>query len=212
MDSMGIESTNTPINKASAIPSLPSIISSSHQEQIPILSPEKCGDKMKTILKEYFIGGDKANAVLSVHEMVIVGTDGSLDRGSQAVATGILMVMEMKEGEVQKFLTVMESCMNESKIERQAIVQGLNEPLELLSDIEIDAPIAGSLLALIISQFLKWNIMDFDFLLSAPEAFLTDGNPSVFGRKVLEKRGGVPTDVELGVLDKLDKKETNEEE
>jgi hypothetical protein len=100
--------------------------------------------------------------------------------------------------------------MNESKIEKQAIVQGLNEPLEFLSDIEIDAPLAGSLLALIVSQFLKWDIVDLDFLLSAPKSFLTDGNPSVFGRKVLEKRGGVPTDIELGVLDMLDKKKANE--
>lgn len=167
------------------------------------LSPEACADKMKKVLREYFVGGDTADAVLTVREMVNVGTDGSIDRGAKIVEAGSLMVMEMKEGDVNKFLTVMDSCIKESIIESQAVAQGLNDPLECLSDIEIDAPLAGGHLALIVSEFMKWDAIPFDFLLSAPEYFRTDGKPAVFGIKALKKRGGDPSDGELNVIEKL---------
>jgi MA3 domain len=208
MNYLNSDSANDLTTKASATPSLPSIMSLPHHE-LEVPSPQECADKMKKILKEYFVGGDMANAVLSIHELVNVGTDGSIDRGAEMITAGILMVMEMKEGDVKKFLSVLDSCLKQSKIESQAVVQGLNEPLEFLNDIEIDAPLAGGLLALIISELMKWNIIELEFLLSAPEPFRMEGKPSAFGRKVLEKRGGDPTDVELLVLDKLKINEGN---
>jgi MA3 domain len=185
-------------SKASAAPSLPSI---SHEQGF--LSPDECSKKMKKVLKEYFVGGDTADAVLSTQEMVNVGTEGSVERGAKAVEGGILMVMEMKEADVKKFLTLMESCVKDNKIESQAIVQGLNDPLEFLTDIEIDAPLAGSHLALIISHFLKWDVVGLGLLLSAPEYFRTDGKPAAFAIKILKKRGGDPTDEELHIIEQL---------
>lgn len=190
-------------SKASTAPSLPSIVSPPHQESL--LSPDKCSDKMQNILKEYFVGGDTADAVLSVHEMVCVGADGSIDRGAKAVEGGVMLVMEMKEADVGKFLTMMEPCVKESKIESQSILQGLNDPLEFLSDIEIDAPMAGSHLALIISNLLKWEAIGLEFLLTSPKDFRkgSSSKPAAFGIKVLKKRGGDPTDAELETIGKL---------
>ncbi|KAG7354711.1 MIF4G domain containing protein [Nitzschia inconspicua] len=193
--------SRTMSNKASTAPSLPSIVSPPHEENLP--SPSECADKMKKVLREYFVGGDTVDAVLSIQEMVKVGTDGSIDRGAKAVEGGVLMVMEMKDEDVKKFLTVMESCIKEEKIESAALLQGLNDPLEFLGDIEIDAPLAGGHLALIISNFLKWSVFDFEFLLAAPEYFRTEGNPAAFGIKILRKRGGVPSDGELEIIQKL---------
>ncbi|KAL3912969.1 MAG: hypothetical protein SGILL_006676, partial [Bacillariaceae sp.] len=188
--------------KASVAPSLPSI-TSPPPAKASVLSPDECGEKMKNILKEYFIGGDTADAVLSVQEIVQVGVDGSVERGAKMIEGGTLMVMEMKETEVQKFVTVLESCVKEEKIEKDAVVQGLNDPLEFLSDIEIDAPLAGNHLALIVSELLKWNAIDFGFLAAAPEYFRTDGKPAAFAIKVLKKRGGEPLDDDFMVIGAL---------
>lgn len=206
MDYMSSDSpafTNDVTSKASTASSLPSIVSPPHLESL--LSPDKCSDKMQNILKEYFVGGDTADAVLSIHEMVCVGSDGSIERGAKAVEGGVMLVMEMKEVDVSKFLTVVESCVKECIIESQSILEGLNDPLEFLSDIEIDAPMAGAHLALIVSSLLKWEAIGLEFLLAAPEEFRTgtSSEPAAFGIKVLKKRGGDPTDAELEIIAKL---------
>ncbi|OEU08934.1 hypothetical protein FRACYDRAFT_271627, partial [Fragilariopsis cylindrus CCMP1102] len=143
---------------------------------------------MKSILKEYFVGGDTADAVLSIHELIQVGCEGSIERGAKAFEAATFMVMEMKKTEVTKLLTVLESCIQDSKIEKDAIVQGLNEPLDLLSDIEIDAPLARSHLSLIISELIKWSVVSFDVLLSAPEYFRTGGKAASFAIMILKKK------------------------
>lgn len=169
------------------------------------LSPDECGKKVVNILKEYFVGGDTDDAVLSIHELVDAGADGSVSRGAKVVEGGCLVVIEMKEEDVKKFLAVILRCAKESKLENDSFVAGLNDPLEFLSDIVIDAPLAGSHLATIVAEFLKAGIVSFDFLLKAPEYFRTDGNAAQFGGKVLKKMGEGATEAEanVAVIEKL---------
>jgi hypothetical protein len=167
------------------------------------LPPEECVGRTKSLLKEYFVGGDTADAVLSVHEMVRVGTEGSSERGAKVIEAGVLLVMEMKETDVNKFLTVMEACIKESRIDTQSIMMGLNDPIEFLSDIEIDAPLARSHLALIVAKFIKWNALSLDLLKLVPEYFRTDGKPANFAIKVLKHMGGEPSEQDLEVVENL---------
>lgn len=191
-----ITQKNLTANNMATAPSLPPTLPSS------VPSVEQCQSKMKSILKEYFVGGDTADAVLSVHEMIQVGVSGSVERGAKAFETGVLMVMEMKEVNVKQFLTVLESCVKDSKIEKEAIIQGFNDPLEFLRDIQIDAPLAASHLSLIAARLITWNAVSLDFLLDAPEFFRTDGKPAAFAIDVLKKKTD-PSDDELSVVEKL---------
>ena len=168
-------------------------------------TPDECGEKAKNILKEYFVGGDTDDAVLSFDELIGAGAEGSVDRGAKVVESSILMVLEMKQVEVEKFLTIAQRCFSEKKLEAASLVNGLNEPLDLLSDIAIDAPLATSLMVTIVSQFIKAGAITFDFLLKAPEYFLSDGNAAQFGCKVLKKVGGdmLVSTKNLEIIEKL---------
>lgn len=155
-------------------------------------------------MKEYFVGGDTADAVLSVHEMIQVGTKGSVDRGAKAIEGVVLMVMEMKETNVKQMLTVLESCVKDSKIEKEALVQGLNDPLEFLRDIQIDAPLASSHLSLITAELINWNAISLEFLLGAPQFFRSDGKAAAFAIEILKKKNGDgPSDDDLVVVERL---------
>lgn len=166
-------------------------------------SPEECGKKAASLLKEYFVGGDTAETVLSVDELVGAGNEGSIERGAKVVESSALMVMEMKEVEVRKFLTVLESCLESSKIEKESIVKGLYDPIDLFSDIEIDAPFAGNHLALIIASCMNKNALALDVLKDAPEYFRTGGKAATFATKVLRARGGEPSEAEFEIVDSL---------
>lgn len=194
-----IKPKNVSTNNMMTAPSIPAAFP---LEQGNALSIEQCQSRMKSILKEYFVGGDTADAVLSVHEMIQVGCKGSVERGAKAIETGVLMVMEMKEVNVKQLLTVLESCIKDSKIEKEAIVQGLNDPLEFLRDIQIDAPLAASHLSLIVAKLISWNAISFDFLLHTPEFFRTDGKPASFAVEILKKKSD-PSDDEFQVVESL---------
>eukprot|EP00529_Nitzschia_sp_RCC80_P014243 CAMPEP_0113478958 /NCGR_PEP_ID=MMETSP0014_2-20120614/21043_1 /TAXON_ID=2857 /ORGANISM="Nitzschia sp." /LENGTH=729 /DNA_ID=CAMNT_0000372203 /DNA_START=34 /DNA_END=2220 /DNA_ORIENTATION=- /assembly_acc=CAM_ASM_000159 len=147
---MYVDGTGSPVKQksistASNLPTVPSSMPTMHE--VKYKSPEECADKAKSILKEYFVGGDTADAVLSFDELVCAGKEGSIERGAKVLESGALLVMEMKETDVKKFLTVLESCIESSKIEKESLIKGLNDPLEFLGDIEIDAPLAGNHLA-----------------------------------------------------------------
>lgn len=203
-----IKQKNTSTNNMATAPSLPSTFP---DEGINLLSIEQCQSKMKSILKEYFVGGDTVDAVLSVHEIIQVGSTGSIERGSKALETAVLMVMEMKELNVKQLLTVLESCIKDSKIEKESILQGLNDPIEFLRDIQIDAPLAVNHLSLIVAKLISWKAISFDFLLDTPEFFRTDGKPAAFAIDIL-KRKGDPSDDDLRVVESLmteDDKETH---
>ena len=167
------------------------------------LSPDECVKKTKNLFKEYFTGGDTDDAVLTMHEMISAGKDGSIERGAKVVEAGTLMVMEMKESEVTKLLTVMVRVIKESKIEKESMALGLSDPFEFLSDIEIDAPLAGNHLATIVAEYMKLEMLELGLLKQAPEHFRTDGKPALFACKVLKKRGGDASDEEVKVVEEL---------
>ena len=171
------------------------------------LTPDKCGEKAKSILKEYFVGGDTDDAVLSIHELVGAGEEGSVKRGSKVVESAILVVMEMKNEDVDKFLSVFLRCAKEGKIEGASFVDGLNDPLEFLSDISVDAPLATPILVRIVSELVKASVVPFDFLLSAPDYFRTENGAASFAAKVAKAVGGESAEY-LEVVEKL----MNEEE
>lgn len=166
-------------------------------------SPDECGDKAKNILKEYFVGGDTDDAILSFHELIQAGQEGSVDRAAKMVESSVLLVMEMKKGDVEKTLTVFSRLINDKKIEGGSLSKGLNDPLEFLGDIAIDAPLAGDHLAGIVCAFVKSGAISLDFLLNAPEYFRTDGKAAQFAAKVLKKIGTEDDAASLDVIDKL---------
>jgi len=157
--------------------------------KINYLSPEECSEKAKNILKEYFVGGDTSDAVLSIHELVGAGDDGSIARGAKVVEAAILLVLERKKEDVEKFLRVYLECAKDNKIEGESFVVGLNDPLEFLNDVAIDAPLAIPHLANIVAELVKAKIIPFSFLLNSPEYFRTDQNAATFGAKVMKNIG-----------------------
>merc|ERR1712038_1126298 len=103
---------------------------------------------------------------------------------------GVLMVLEMKADDVDKFITVLTRCFAEEKIEAKAIATGLSDPLEFLNDIAIDAPLATPHMVSIVSKLIEVGAVKFDFLLDSPDYFRSDGGAAQFGCKVLKKLGG----------------------
>jgi translation initiation factor 4G len=166
-------------------------------------SPDDCSDQSKKLLKEYFIGGDIDDAVLSIDEMVGFGHDGSIERGAKVIEGGTLLVLEMKDEEVNKFLTILLRCLKENKIQRKSIAMGMNDPLEFLGDIEIDAPLARSHLVKIVAELIKEQHVGLDFLLESPEYFREEGKAGSFAAKVQMATGGEITDADLDVIEKL---------
>ncbi|KAL3797194.1 hypothetical protein ACHAW5_006056 [Stephanodiscus triporus] len=158
--------------------------------EITYPSVNVCGTKAKLILKEYLAGGDTDDAVLSIHELVGAGSEGSFERGTEVVKSAVLSVLEMRQEDVDKFLVVFLRCAKEEKIEREAFVSGLNDPLEYLSDVAIDAPLAIPHLASIVAELVKADVVPFDFLLNSPDYFRTDQNAANFGAKIMKKIGG----------------------
>ena len=177
----------------------------SNVPRIVYKSPQECGDKAKDTLKEFFVGGDLDDAVLTFHELIGVGDEGSIDRGSKVIEGSVLMVLEMKAEDVEKMMKVISRCHEEKKIEASSFAPGLNDPLEFLSDIAIDAPLATPLLVSIVADFINMGVLSLDFLLKAPEYFRTDGNAAQFAAKVVQKIGGdaLEASTNLEVIDGL---------
>jgi hypothetical protein len=178
--------------------------SSATKKGAPALSPDKCSDKAKNMLKEYFVGGDTADAILTVSEMVQAGSDGAVERGAKVIEGCVFLVIEMKREEAEKCAVVLCRAFKEEKLPAESIVKGLTDPLEFLSDIEIDAPLASSHLAHIVAEFAKVNALQLDTLLQgAPAYFKADGKPAVFCSKVLKAKGGEPSDADIELVGSL---------
>jgi len=175
------------------------------ESKVEYKSPEECGKKTQNFFKEYFVGGDTDDIVLSLHELIGAGNEGSIERGAKVIESGVLMVLEMKAENVEKFMLVLTRCIDEKKIEPESIVTGLNDPLEFLSDIAIDAPLATPHLVTILSTLVQGGSLKLDFLLDAPEYFRTDGNAAQLACKVLNKIGGdsATSQENLDVIEKL---------
>lgn len=156
---------------------------------------EECKKKMKNLLKEYFVGGDTADAVLSVDELVGCKPNSEKDdsvtqRGAAIVEAGVLLVLERKESDVKAFLKVIRQCLSDGKLLTKSLALGLRDPLEYLRDVEIDAPLASKFLAQIIADWMTppkkgGDGLSFLLFLQAPEYFKTDGRPADFLKQVL---------------------------
>lgn len=206
-------------------PGLPMPMTAEAPASPKVLSPNECSEKAKNIFKEYFIGGDTDDAVLSIQELVSVDhPDGEATVRAAKIIEGVtLMVMEMKEAEVKKVLTVLRRCCCDTSegddadgsqekkdkivITREGIAMGLNDPLEFLSDIEIDAPLAGDHLATMLAAYVDWGLLTLDMLTlpQVPEYFKTDGKPAAFAIKIVKRRKGgeEATPEELQVIETL---------
>eukprot|EP00571_Detonula_confervacea_P011660 CAMPEP_0172312422 /NCGR_PEP_ID=MMETSP1058-20130122/17463_1 /TAXON_ID=83371 /ORGANISM="Detonula confervacea, Strain CCMP 353" /LENGTH=974 /DNA_ID=CAMNT_0013025871 /DNA_START=207 /DNA_END=3131 /DNA_ORIENTATION=+ len=173
--------------------------------KINYLSPDQCGEKAKNFVKEYFVGGDTDDAVLSIHELVGAGNEGSLERGTKVVEQAVLMLLEMKQEHIDKFVGLYLRCAKENKIEGDSFVLGLNDPLEFLNDVAIDAPLAIPHLASIVAELVKADVIPFNFLLNSPEYFRTDQHAADFGAKVMKKIGGdvIASEDYIEVIEKL---------
>jgi MIF4G domain len=174
------------------------------------LDAVQCGENTKAILKEFFVSGDRGEAVLLLDEIVDITAAEHLKRGEAVITAGIFLVLEMKELHVRKFLDVISKCLDDQKVDKDCFVPALMDPLEFLRDIEIDAPQAASLLAMIIADWLTKKVDDgdtavssIDFLLRSPENFRNEGNPAMFATQILRARGGVITDVDAQIVQTL---------
>jgi len=156
---------------------------------LKIYTPNECQEKTKNILKEYFVGGDTDDAVLSIHELINPSAKGSNERASAVIEAGTLLVLEMKLSDVDKFLTVLIRSFKEDKITSETIQFGLCDPLEFLNDIAIDAPLAPVNLCRIISMLIKEELIGVDCLLKSPHEFKMYGNPAKFACKILKELG-----------------------
>ena len=160
-------------------------------------------DKTKSILKEYFVGGDTADAILSLDELVGVGSNFAVDRGTAVIEAGVLLVLEMKDAEVTQFLEVIQNLLETGKIPETSLAKGLMDPLEFLRDIQIDAPLAHHHFAKILAEWIKNGWVTLSLLQSGPEYFLSDGRPAELAKQVLKVRGGEVSDEEVRVVEKL---------
>jgi hypothetical protein len=195
----------------SGAPSMPDVME--NKPGPSVASPDQCVKKIQSILKEYYVGGDTDDAVLSVDELVQVSVEeGAVERGAKVIEGATLLAMEGKPADVPKMLSVMVRSVVEGKIPNASIVKGWSDPLEFLGDMEIDAPLAGKHLALIIAECLKLKALELTFLVNdSPEYFRTSGKPAMFAINVLKQRGDDPSDEDLAVVQSLmtddDKKE-----
>ena len=192
------------LRRATSLPATK--LAAEKQEAAPtktFLSVDECSDKSQKILREYFLSGDTDEALLSIDEIVGFGHNGSIERGAKLIEGGTLLVMEMKAEEVDKFVTVLLRCLKENKIQRKSVPMGMNEPLELLCDIEIDAPLARSHLVTIVATLLKEKALHFDFLLQSPEYFREEGMAASFAAKVLKAADDEILDADVEIIEKL---------
>jgi translation initiation factor 4G len=177
------------------------------------LDPAECGKKMKSLLKEYFVGGDMADAVLSVDELIGKGHEADVERGSAMVEAGVFMVMEGKQAEVENMLKLFEGAAD--KIPPASFVGGLKGPVGFLRDVEIDAPLAPNLLAMIMADWFGKS-----FLPSMDEFWVKNKDledfreraeetrAAEFLRQVIRQRGG---DLTVDDIEAVTQLMTNEE-
>ena len=131
----------------------PLAVPTSTKSAKPTLSLDEINTKAQQLLKEYLVGGDLAEAVMSIDDLVRVALDGSEERGAKVVEAFVLLIMECKSEDVDKMLNVAKAAHQQKKITDQCFLKGLDEPLEFLSDIEIDAPLARTFMIKIVDAF-----------------------------------------------------------
>lgn len=167
-------------------------------------SPADCKKSFKNLLKEYIVGGDTDDAVLSLYELIgDESEDGAMDRGVAAIESGCGFILEQKPDDVQKFILLISRCFSEKKLPASMVTKGISDLLEFLGDIVIDAPLAGSHMTKVIVAFMKIGIFKLDFMLSTPEYFKTDGDAARFAIKVMMEYGDVESEENIAVVSGL---------
>lgn len=167
------------------------------------LDPKECAHRGKSLFKEFRIGGDISDALLTFEEIVCLDTEGHEERSSAMLEAIILMVLEMKQEDVDKMIYLVEQCMQKQVIDSEALVASLQIPMESLRDIEIDAPLAAKLMAGILAHWIQLGFITLNVLQSFPDYFLSDGRPAEFACMVLAKRGGSPSEEEASLVNSL---------
>ena len=133
-------------------------VSTSTKSTKATMSLDEINTKAQQLLKEYLVGGDLAEAVMSIDDLVRVTNDGSEERGAKVVEAFVLLVMECKSEDVDKMLNVAKAAHQQKKLVDQCFLKGLDEPLEFLSDIEIDAPLARTFMIKIVDAFSSFAV------------------------------------------------------
>ena len=173
--------------------------------------PQACGKSAVNVFKEFFVGGDTDDAVLSISELIgSESDDGSLERGIAVMESTCGHVLEGKAEQVDKYLTVVTRCLTEEKLSVKMVEGGICGLLEFLSDVIIDAPLAGTHMTKIVGTFVKNNTFQLDSLLNAPEYFRTDGKAAQFAAKVMKHADKMSDANCLEVVEKLMTEEDKE--
>lgn len=192
-------------------PKSPSVVSFKSAE------PEECKKRTVSILKEFFLNQDTADALLSIDELVGYKREGDSDneaalkRAVAVVESGVLFVLERKESEAESFRAFVRECLGQEKLPVKCLAMGLSEPLDVLRDVEIDAPLSSKLLAQIIADWMTITTsegsLSFDLFLKAPEYFRNHCRPAEFAKQVLacyrQETGLAITDEQVYVVAQL---------
>jgi MIF4G domain/MA3 domain len=178
--------------------------------EISLQPSNQCREKAKNLLNEFFVSGDRGEAISLIDEIVLSNTPGHLERGALVVKAGIFLVLEMKEQQVRQFLDVISKCLDDQKLVKECLSIALEEPLDCIWDIEIDAPLAVSLLAAIIADWLKKKLDEgetalssLDFLLKSSNNFRTGGRPALFAVQILKQKEQNLSDDELKLVEEI---------
>jgi hypothetical protein len=108
--------------------------------------------KASKILKEYTIIGDLEDSLESIQELLDSTSSTDVEmKTAKLVEAFFLWVLEQKQETVDKLLTLLRVAHQRKIVTTNAFLQGLKDPLEFLSDIEIDAPLARTFLQTIVS-------------------------------------------------------------
>jgi hypothetical protein len=121
--------------------------------------------KAPKLLKEYLISGDSEDALVSIKELVDSTTEGGdMDtKTAKLVEAFVLWVLEQKQDDVDKMICLIQIAYQRGILTMTSLLQGLRDPLEFLSDIEIDAPLARIFLQTIVQAFAELTNDDKSF-------------------------------------------------
>ena len=161
---------------------------SDEQPLVKLLSPAECGQKVKSVLKDYLVNHDASDAYVSYEEIIQPSQSHSLERGSKCVEASFQFMMEQSKARLETFLLLWKTLVLGSSVEadkkpaiisRPMILDGLRHPLDALADIMIDAPLANVILIKIVASTMHWGalVADVSFLLelAAESSFLAEG-------------------------------------
>merc|ERR1712226_457700 len=168
-------------------------------EESPALSSKDVKAKVESLLKEYFVVEDTKDALLSVKELLnTTANTNDLNVPKIIVESSVLFVLERKREDVDKTLALLLAAADEL-LTPENFTDGLADPLEFLSDIQIDAPKAGEYLAVMLAKFP----VDLESLLiNGPEYFRSDGKPAHLAAQTLLEQQRPDEDI-VGLVEKL---------